>query len=224
MGLFSRKPRGDEALLDRSKERYVDRSTVLLQPTRGGDAAISPRVMHAQLGVAMAWPVGVDRGARFTYGKEVGDAYCKLFQAAIDDGFGFALTLEDDMIPPLDVVARLHAALDEAPVLAAVSALYRTREPNGRALILGSPEIPGDTTAREVGEKRGLVEVNAIPMGCALWRLSMFADVPRPWFVTEPHATQDVHFCLRARERGFRFAVDTRIECGHHDRATDTTY
>ena len=59
-------------------------------------------------------------------------------------------------------------------------------------------------------------EVDAVGMGCCLIDTKVFT-VPYPWFkcdsMEEPG--EDVYFCLKAREHGFRVWVDPRVRFNH---------
>jgi len=70
------------------------------------------------------------------------------------------------------------------------------------------------------------MRVNGIAMGCALWRIDLFREIPPPWFVTVSDVipgkgpqcfTQDLSFCEKAVRQGKRFAVDMRVKVGHLD-------
>jgi hypothetical protein len=75
--------------------------------------------------------------------------------------------------------------------------------------------------------------VNGIAMGCALWRMDLFRQIPKPWFVTVADYlpdrglvsfTQDLYFCEKAVRAGKRFAVDFRVRVGHMDVDTGEVY
>jgi hypothetical protein len=198
---------------------HADLSTAVLTPSRG--------MLHAKVyasHMTLRWPFSVRREMAVTVGLKVDDAYNRLFADAIKKGCAFALTLEDDMLPPPDVVHRLHANLELHADYAAVSALYFTKQEHSAPLVIGFPMIKGNCEVVPPPYQADFLPVNVIPMGCALWRLSMFKDMPAPWFVTTETETQDAHFCLKARAAGFRFAVDTSIRAGHHDAHNDKTY
>lgn len=198
-------------------DSFKDRSTMLLLPARGPAAhwAVVSAVM------SLAFPQNARQGHRIMGGAEVGQAYNALFKLALDSGMTYALTVEDDMLPPPDALTRLLAQLEGHPEYSAVSALYWTKGLNSFPLVLGHPEH-GDYLPRRGCE--GLTEVNAIPMGCALWRLDTFPSLPAPWFMTPPDCTQDIYFARKAREAGHRFAVDCSLRVGHLDVTTGTVY
>ena len=78
-----------------------------------------------------------------------------------------------------------------------------------------------------------IMPVNGIAMGCGLWRMDLFRELPPPWYVTVNDVipgkgsqcfTQDLFFCERAVKAGKRFAVDLRVKVGHMDINTGTVY
>lgn len=198
MGIFS------------AKKKFEGRKTAIVTPTRG---QISGRAFHHLR--SMQIPVGVQPHWGTAIGKEVADAYEGLFADALEQDCDFIFTVEDDMIPRPDSLARLFDALRERPELAAVGALYCTKGTDSYPLIIGDPEEPLDFTPRKAPARPGLVEVNVVPMGVTLFRAAPFLKLPRPWFLTTDHETQDTYVCRQLRAAGHRLAVDTRVRAGH---------
>lgn len=65
-------------------------------------------------------------------------------------------------------------------------------------------------------------------MGFNLWRLSMFKEMPKPWFITkagtEGVGTQDLAFWGEARKKGYRCAIDCGVLVGHLDPSTGVVW
>lgn len=205
-------------------DSYTDRSTAVLTPTRGSSAMMPHFVRVYAAHMEMRWPLNVRREHAIACGKTVDDAYNCLFQDAINKDCAFALTLEDDVLPPHGVVQKLHTDLAEHPEFTATSALYCTKGQHSVPLLVGHPDKPSDAGLRALPVEFGLLEVNVIPMGCALWRLAPFLDMEKPWFRTTETETQDAHLCLKMRAAGYRFAVDTRLRALHLDFSTGRTF
>ncbi len=210
-------------------DTYRDRSFVILTATRG--------VIHEQAYVshlAMLMPQNVKHARVVASGHEVGHAYNALTDAALKMGSTYAVTLEDDMLPPDDGIERLMGAIERTD-LDAVSALYRTKGERSWPLVLGhpthnlfdhSPRAPIHQDLIDRGEDP-VMEVNCIPMGFAIWKMRMFRELkvlaPGPLFRTT-QSTQDTNFARLARERGYRFGVDCSIKVGHLDVSDGKVY
>ena len=66
-------------------------------------------------------------------------------------------------------------------------------------------------------DKNGLIKVDAVGCAATLINCEIFKLIPEPWFLTGETHTEDIYFCMKAREcvKGFEVYVDTTVECGH---------
>jgi cellulose synthase/poly-beta-1,6-N-acetylglucosamine synthase-like glycosyltransferase len=223
-------------------DTFLDNSTVIACPTRG--------MIHCI--VVDAWnrlikPANQKWSFLFCSGAEVGDAYNRMLEHILQHAqlgrYKFMLTLEDDNIPPPDAMVKLLKTLRDHPEFDAVSGLYRRKTDPYDPLLCGTPSRFAETGELEFGLrdpeeqiKAGeLIEVNGIPMGCALWRMDLFREIDPPWYVTvNEHVkmngklmggrnmTQDLAFCEKARRAGKRFAVNCAVRVGHMDLDSQT--
>jgi len=217
---------------------FHNNSTVIIVPTRG---MIHYRVMVSWLGL-MA-PMNTPRHWHFAYGHEVGRAYdesIKMILAHPDiSKWKYVLTLEDDNIQPPDAHIRLLESIEWGKY-DAVSGLYFTKGEYAMPMAYGDPAEYKRTGVldfrprdiRQALQNGNIMPVNGIAMGCSLYRMDLFREVPPPWFVTMsdvtpegPQAfTQDLWFCRQAVMRGKTFAVDARVKVGHLDVASGVVY
>jgi len=172
---------------------------------------------------------------RLVTGAEVGDAYdeevAMWLQHPDVSKWRYVLTLEDDNIPPPDAVKNLIEAIEAGP-FDGVGGLYFTKGDLNMPQCYGDPQHFARTGELEfrprdivAAVRNGhIVPCNGIAMGCSLYRMSMFRELPRPWFRTTPNSTQDLHFCANAVRAGKRFAVDCRVRVGHLDIASGVVY
>jgi hypothetical protein len=232
-------PLGFERIETIDGASFRDCSTVVISPTRG---QIDSRVVSAWQNLIA--PMNQRRAFLFARGHEVGRAYNELLghilQHEAFKSFKYVLTLEDDNLPPPDAHVRLLESIELGP-FDAVSGLYFTKGDINMPQAYGDPNRYSSTGVlefrpRDVADciRAGRVmEVNGIAMGCGLWRVEMFREIPPPWFVTVADVvpgkgsmgfTQDLYFCERAKRVGKRFAVDCRVRVGHLDVQTGTVY
>lgn len=226
---------------------YKDNSTVIVIPTRAAPG--TPGLAFIAQPVVQAWqsllaPMNQKRAILFASGHEVGQAYNAMIQMILShpdlSKWKYVMTLEDDNIPPPDVHIRLLESIEWGNY-DAVSGLYFTKGEYNMPMAYGDPEeykktgvlgfAPRDVRAALAAGQ--VMPVNGIAMGCALWRMSLFREIPAPWFVTVNDvisgkgavcATQDLDFCGKAVRAGKRFAVDMRVKTGHLDINSGVVY
>jgi Anp1 len=68
-----------------------------------------------------------------------------------------------------------------------------------------------------LARKSGVIDVDAIGFSTALISCKVLKEVPPPWFVTGPTNTEDIYFCLKARQYvpDCTIAVNSDIETAH---------
>jgi len=123
------------------------------------------------------------------------------------------LFLDADMTFPTDVIPKLlKHNVDIA------CGLYKQRnEPHKYALFRIKK---GEYIRPEIEE--GLMKVDAAGTGCMLINMKLFDKIDFPWFDYRQYRrsktkyfTEDIWFCKKAREKGFKIYVDTDVKCGH---------
>jgi hypothetical protein len=169
---------------------FKDCSTVIVCPTRG---QIDSRVVSAWQNLIA--PMNQKRAFLFARGHEVGRAYNELVQHILShpvfQDWKYLLTVEDDNLQPPDAHIRLLESIELGP-FDGVSGLYFTKGDINMPMAYGDPNKFASTgvlefTPRDVADcvRAGRVmEVNGIAMGCSLYRMSLFREIPPPWFVT----------------------------------------
>lgn len=219
-------------------ESYKDTSTIVLVPTRG---TVNVRVV--QTWQSLIAPMNQRRAWFYCTGDEVGRAYNRMIEKILVEpafkDWKYILTLEDDNLQPPDAHVRLLETIEEYR-FDAVSGIYFTKGPRNEPMAYGDPDLYQRTGKLEFSPrdvraamKQGhVMPVNGIAMGCALWRIDLFRQIPPPWFVTVADVvdggikgfTQDLYFCERAVRAGKRFGVDFRVRVGHLDVSSGVLY
>lgn len=239
------------------EESYRDRSTVLVCPTRG---FIDTRVLDSWQ-VMIAPPNQKKIGPIFARGYEVGKAYSRLIANILEHEhlrtWKYVLTLEDDNIIPPDAHIRLLEVLESHPEFDAVAGLYHMKDAARTPMAYGDAadfRRTGKTNywplpISKLDPNGGPVEVCGIPMGCTLWRMDLFREVPPSHFVTlsdwiltkdglvrhdeitveqsvgaKRDMTQDMAYCEVALGKGKRFAVVPSVPVGHLDAQNGMVY
>lgn len=136
------------------------------------------------------------------------DSREQMAQMVIDNGFDYLFFLDSDMQPPPDIIDKLIA--HDKPIVSAM-AFKRL-----------APFTPCFFKKVEVGKAeplleypKGLVEVEGVGMACCLIKREVLEQTKKPMFFPMDRTGEDLVFCLRAREAGFKIYVDTTLDCGH---------
>lgn len=130
----------------------------------------------------------------------------------IEQGYDWLFFLDSDMEPRPDTITRLLA--HNVPVVSAMA--FKRQQPYDPCFY---PEVKYDGEKVELRTAddwtEGLAEVDGVGMACCLIRREVFEQTPQPWFFPLPVLAEDLGFCKRARDTGFKVYVDTSLCCGH---------
>lgn len=138
------------------------------------------------------------------------------------NGFQWLLFLDDDVIPPPDVFARL--AQHNVDIVSGL--YYRRQEPICPVAMLRDDKGQSQwVTSWNPPDSR--IEVDLVGAGCLLLHRRVLERMPPPWFVWEigkedldpkenrQKMSEDFAFCIRAKAAGFKIYLDTSIRCDH---------
>ena len=158
-------------------------------------------------------------------GKPVDEARNHIVEMAQDAGAKYLLFMDDDnILPPFTIPRLLNLKAKVA------SGVYYTKYQPPTPVIL-KKDIVGGYEKWNYGD---VVEVDYIGLGCALIDMSIFNEIEKPYFKYvkygidprkgEPHIGEDVYFCNKVTEKGYKIYADTYVQCGHVDVANETIY
>ena|SRR3990167_4138073 len=139
---------------------------------------------------------------------------------AIQNKFDYVFLVEHDMIFESDTLNKLLA--NEKDIICAnynyrseprCSMVYGLNE-NGELKNISQRELP-----------KGIFKAGAIPTGLTLIKTSVFEKLKKPYFFYKYNdegvmeSSQDIYFCLKARDAGFDIYCDPTIITGHQGEA-----
>jgi len=153
------------------------------------------------------------------WGRKIDEAYNHIIQTALEDKADYIITVEDDTFPPEDALVKLMDLIRKNEKTA-VGAWYPKREKS----LEGVPIIIKKGKRQYLPADGKIHEVYTLPMGCSIFPIEMFMEIPYPWFATTANLTQDSFFSQLAREHGWKLLVDTSIRCKHIDRVTGEVF
>lgn len=166
-------------------------------------------------------PEGYTTEFQFFYGYRV-DQVRNLI-ASWAERYDYLFSVDSDIVFASDTLAQLLAHDKDI-----VSGLYIQRIPGRHTLEVYESNGHGGVSniSYERIKGQGLVEIQACGFGCVLIKSQVFKDVGYPYFEYYPALdhkdtiSEDVDFCRKARDRGYKLYADTSIQCEHLGTAT----
>lgn len=153
-----------------------------------------------------------------------------LSRFAMKEGFDYVLWMDSDMVFPQDFHERMLKTMTEND-LDILTGIYYKRKPPYSPVLFKSMNQSGEsweyTWVEDVPDE--LFEVEACGFGCVLMKTEVLMSVSlkhRQLFQPMLNAGEDIAFCCRARENGYKIMCDPQIVCGHVGNViiTDTLY
>lgn len=128
--------------------------------------------------------------------------------------FDYLLFIDDDVLPPPDTLARLIAC--EADI-AAGSVVIRGYPFDYMCFRYTTDKQNNMRALSHYDDAYQIQEMDAVGFSCCLIKRSLIEKVEPPYFITGVNHTEDVYFCLKARQVDpvCRIVVDTQLVCGH---------
>lgn len=153
-------------------------------------------------------------------GSLVYDSRDKLAKKAIEMDADLVFWLDSDMIFEPNVLVNMVKTLEENNLDFLSGVYYRRREPYTPVLFKEMGMFEGKSWTTEFEEiPTELFEVGACGFGCVLMRAEMLLSVVSRFgeiFYPINRAGEDISFCWRARECGYKLIADPSIKLGHY--------
>lgn len=138
---------------------------------------------------------------------------------AIQIDADYVLWLDSDMVFSPDILERMFKTLKEND-LDILTGLYFRRVPPFTPVLFDKLDIKGDlcdwSEFREIPKE--LFEVGGCGFGCVLMKTDVFFDVQGKFgnmFAPIANNGEDIAFCWRARQCGYKIYCDPSVICGH---------
>jgi glycosyltransferase involved in cell wall biosynthesis len=162
-------------------------------------------------------PEGYEATFQYFYGYNI-DQVRNLIADWVVKGFDYLFSVDSDISFPSNTLERLLA--HDVDV---VSGLYVQRKPGLHILEIYEPTEHDGVTNMPYPKLKGrcLVEVAGCGFGCALVKATVLRDIGYPqfkYYSAINHAntiSEDVDFCKKARDKGFKIWADPNVLCSH---------
>ena len=125
----------------------------------------------------------------------------------------YLLFLDDDVVPPPDSLSRLIACNAD---MAAGDVIIRGY-PFNHMCFKWNKDKSAMAALTHYPKNSTVLDVDAVGFSLCLIKRQLIEKVPPPYFITGLNHTEDVYFCLKAREAvpDCTIVVDTQLTCGH---------
>lgn len=156
----------------------------------------------------------------FLIGSLIYESRNTLAKQAIATKADYIMWLDSDMTFAPDTMTRLQQHMEEGKDI--VTGLYFRRRPPFTPVLFKTLERIDEDSARHENyddyPDDSLFEIGGCGFGCIMTRTSVLEDVflnYRKCFDPVCSIGEDLAFCLRARELGYKVYCDSTIKCGH---------
>lgn len=132
--------------------------------------------------------------------------------------YDYLFSVDSDIVLPNDTLTKMLAADKDI-----ISGLYIQRIPGTHTLEVYEDNDFGGVVniPYEYIKDEGITEIAGCGMGCCLVRGEIFRNMEYPHFYYKSAldhrntVSEDIYFCLKARELGYKIWADTSIKCEH---------
>jgi hypothetical protein len=136
-------------------------------------------------------------------------------QKVLDEGYDYFFSLEQDVVPPKDVIQRLLS--HDKKIVTGVYFSYQTNNDVTLLVPLLWKKVKGEEVRfmleKEVLEPK-LMEVGACGLGCILIHRSVLNKIKFRYDKSDK-GFDDMWFCKDASDAGFKIFADTSVKCKH---------
>lgn len=168
--------------------------------------------VHSMLGMRSTYPA-----EWFIIGHSlVYDAREIAVKQMLSKDFTHIFFMDSDMTPPPDILPKLLAHDKDI-----VSGIAFKRFPPYEPCFFKSITDKGTEHYWDYPENK-LLEVEGVGMACCLIKREVFEKLEQPYFFPKEGIGEDLAFCVRAKNEGFKMYVDTSIVVGHVTTTTIT--
>lgn len=173
----------------------------------------------AQFAQSLALIQKVDECAiAFQMGSLIYNSRNNLATMAVQKEVDYILWLDSDMIFPPDVLKKLLEDREKGDI---ITGIYYRRVQPFKPVLFSKLEIDDKGCYWEGYDdypQDGVFEIEGCGFGCVLTPTNVFLDVMSKFenmFSPIGGVGEDLSFCWRARQCGYKIIADPRVQCGH---------
>lgn len=167
-------------------------------------------------------PPGTELSFQYFWGYNVEQVRNIMVAYTLRNNFDYLFSVDSDIILTDTSLTRLLHCQDS--VRAVSSGVYIQRKEGERIpeIYVTNPHTGGQQNIHiDDVQDDCVIDVAAVGFGCCLVRKDVFERVGNPWFVYRSNidftkvVSEDVDFCVKASEQGYKIVVDTGVKVTH---------
>lgn len=140
---------------------------------------------------------------------------CDIVKHALDNKYDYILWVDSDTTIPKNTLKRLMSHDKDI-----VSGVYTYKVLGGKnavakRFIPTGVDTYEDIPLEDVQAHDDIFEVDGIGFGCVLTKVEIFKYIHDPWFVLTKNMGEDIDFCRKAQNAGYKIYLDPKILAGH---------
>lgn len=174
----------------------------------------------AQSLAALNRPEGYEVNLSFISGSLIYDARNRIAKQAIQMEADYVMWFDADMIFDPDTLIQLLNDINSNKEIDIISGLYHRRSIPYSPVLFKKLKCEGDKNWEDYdNHPDGIFELDGVGFGCVLHKASVLFDMAckyGDWFTPINGYGEDLSFCIRAKELGFKVFCDSNVKCGHY--------
>ena len=174
-------------------------------------------------------PPGVDTHFQYFWGYNVEQVRNIMVNWALQNRFDYLFNVDSDIVMPAHALSRLMEIQDDRTAISSGLYIQRKEDRKIPEVFIHNPQTGGQMNMPiEQVQGNQILEVEGVGFGCCLVRRDVLEAVGNPWFEYRSNidfskvVSEDVDFCMKARNKGYRVVVDTGLKLGHLTKTTLT--
>ena len=208
-------------------DSYKNRNLMVGIPTRG---MIHYKVVSSWK--TLLFPINSKSVQVWAHNFEVGEARNGIVESFLGQkDLKYLLFIDDDLVIPDDALLR-HIRLMDAHGADIIGGVYRLKDGSGNIVAYKYKNDMINSITDEECLSNEYLDVDVVGMGFTLIKREVFEKIRGSWFKTIQETcskgtrcfTEDVYFCKRAKDLGFKIGLNSHITMGHIDTNTNIIF
>lgn len=159
---------------------------------------------------------------RFVSNCLIYDARESLAKYAVENNYDYLFMIDSDMVLPRNTLTLLLNNLENDGYDLSTGLIFKRAFPFQPCFYVKAA-IKTTETGKHVPHLEGIIKwdkgsiipIQACGMACCLLKVDALKQIDAPKFYPFPEIGEDITFCIKFRQKGFKLCVNTNLDIGH---------